>query len=136
MNCENSKLSSIIYKYAYLQHTQNGLEMPWIKAVKNILDSCGFSNIWENQGNFNSKWLSLSLKQKLFDQFQQKWRSDMNNSSKGLCYKIITLARQINRERNNNFFRNKNNAGQANTPVLKQPLFLLRTMQNRFIVCP
>jgi hypothetical protein len=55
--------------------------MPWIKAVKNILDSCGFSNIWENQGNFNSKWLSLSLKQKLFDQFQQKWRSDMNNSS-------------------------------------------------------
>jgi hypothetical protein len=48
-------LSSIIYKYAYLQHTQNGLEMPWIKAVKNILDSCGFNNIWENQGNFNSK---------------------------------------------------------------------------------
>jgi hypothetical protein len=28
--------------------------MPWIKAVKNILDSCGFSNIWENQGNLNS----------------------------------------------------------------------------------
>jgi hypothetical protein len=54
-----------------------------------VLDSCGFSNIWENQGNFNSKWLSLSLKQKLFDQFQQKWRSDMNNSSKGLCYKIF-----------------------------------------------
>jgi hypothetical protein len=51
--------------------------MPWIKAVKNILDSCGFSNTWENQGNFNSKWLSLSLKQKLFDQFQQKWRSHM-----------------------------------------------------------
>ena len=72
VNCENSKLSSIIYKYAYLQHTQNGLEMPWIKAVQNILDSCGFSNMWENQGNSNSKWLSLSLKQKLFDQFQQK----------------------------------------------------------------
>ena len=34
VNCENSKLSSIIYKYAYLQHTQNGLEIPWIKAVK------------------------------------------------------------------------------------------------------
>jgi hypothetical protein len=48
-----------------------------------------FSNIWENQGNFNSKWLSLSLKQKLFDKFQQKWRSDMNNSSKGLCYTIF-----------------------------------------------
>jgi hypothetical protein len=77
--------------------------MPWIKAVKNILDSkIILINLqrclnlilfldwnWENQGNFNSKWLSLSLKQKLFDQFQQKWRSDMNNSSKGLCYKIF-----------------------------------------------
>jgi hypothetical protein len=31
----------------------------------------------------------FNLKQKLFDQFQQKWRSDMNNSSKGLCYKIF-----------------------------------------------
>jgi hypothetical protein len=62
VNCENIKLSSIIYTNAYLRHTQNGLEMPWIKAVKNILDSCGFSNIWENQGNFNSKWLSLSLR--------------------------------------------------------------------------
>jgi hypothetical protein len=69
VNCENSKLSSIIYKYAYLQHAQNGLEMPWIKAVKNILDGCGFSNIWENQGNFHLKWGSLSLKQTLFDQF-------------------------------------------------------------------
>lgn len=41
MNLGNSKLSSIIYKYAYLQHTQNSLDMPWKKAVKNILDNCG-----------------------------------------------------------------------------------------------
>ena len=51
------------------------------------LNGRSLSNIWENQGNFNPKWHSLSLKQKLFDQFQQKWRSNMNNSSKGLCCK-------------------------------------------------
>jgi hypothetical protein len=34
----------------------------WSKLV-NCENSCGFSNIWANQGNFNSKWLSLSLKQ-------------------------------------------------------------------------
>jgi hypothetical protein len=60
VNCENSKLSSIIYKYVYLQHTQNGLKMPWIKAVKNILDSCGFSNIWLHVLNLQSNCLSLS----------------------------------------------------------------------------
>jgi hypothetical protein len=65
--------------------------MPWIKAVKNILDSCGFSNIWENQGNYNLKWRSLSLKQTLFDQFQQKWRSDMINSSKGYAIKNLRI---------------------------------------------
>jgi hypothetical protein len=37
VNCENSKLSSIINKDAFVKHTQNGLEMRWIKAVKNIL---------------------------------------------------------------------------------------------------
>jgi hypothetical protein len=51
------------------------------------LNGRSLSNIWGNQGNFNPKWHSLSLKQKLFDQFQQKWRSNMNNSSKGLCCK-------------------------------------------------
>jgi hypothetical protein len=32
---------------------------------------------------------TLSLKQNLFDKFQQKWCSDMNNSSKGLCYNML-----------------------------------------------
>jgi hypothetical protein len=52
------KLSSIIYKYAYLQHTQNGLEMPWIKAVKNILDNCPCSNFPRNLASSlqNLRW--------------------------------------------------------------------------------
>ena len=34
-------------------------------------------------------WLSVSLKQKIFDQFQQKWRSDIENSPKGLSYRLF-----------------------------------------------
>jgi hypothetical protein len=41
------------------------------------------------QGNVNPKWLSVSLKQKIFDQFQQKWRSDIENLSKGLSYRLF-----------------------------------------------
>jgi hypothetical protein len=51
----------------------------WLKCIKNILDRCGYSNVWISQGNVNPKWLSVSLKQKIFDQFQQKWRSDIYN---------------------------------------------------------
>ena len=57
--------------------------------MQSILDNCGFSNIWESQGNFNSAWLNITLKQRLFNQFQQEWRSNMENSSKQLCYKLL-----------------------------------------------
>ena len=35
-------------------------------------------------------WLNITLKQRLFDQFQQECQSDMENSSNGLCYKLFT----------------------------------------------
>jgi len=36
----------------------------------------------ESQGNFNSILLNITLKQRLFDQFQQEWRSNIENSSR------------------------------------------------------
>ena len=35
-------------------------------------------------------WLNITLKQRLFDQFQQECRSNMENWSNGLCYKLFT----------------------------------------------
>jgi hypothetical protein len=40
---------------------------------------------------FNLKGLNTAIKQRLFDQFQQEWRSNMENSSKGICYKIFKV---------------------------------------------
>ena len=56
--------------------------------VKDILDTCGYGYIWLLQGDFNTKWLSINVKQSLFDQFQQNWRSNINNSPKGLSYRL------------------------------------------------
>jgi hypothetical protein len=33
-------------------------------------------------------WLNITLKQRLFDEFQQEWWSNMENSSKRLSYKV------------------------------------------------
>lgn len=60
----------------------------WVIFIKNIPDTCGYSNIWLVQTDFSTKWLNDGLKQKLFDQFQQIWRSDVCNSSKGLSYRL------------------------------------------------
>ena len=85
----NNKLSSVLYKYSFLKLSRDRCQMPWLKAVKEILDNCGFSYIWMNQNNINTKWLSLAIKQNLCDQFQQKWRSDIEDSSKGVHYRLF-----------------------------------------------
>ena len=82
LNGKDSKLSLILYKYMYIKNVHGQYQSSWFDNVKSILDNCGFSNIWESQGNFNSAWLNITLKQRLFDQFQQEWRSNMENSSK------------------------------------------------------
>ena len=71
---KDSKLSLILYKYIYINTLHGQYQSSWFDIVKSILDNCGFSNIWESQGNFNSTWLNITLKQRLFDQFQQEWR--------------------------------------------------------------
>ena len=68
---------------------RNGFQSTWLHSVKNALDNSGLNNIWFSQGNFNSKWLSDNLKRNLKDQFIQKWRSNMENSSKGICYRLF-----------------------------------------------
>lgn len=44
-----------------------------------------------DQDFYSVKWISASItcNQKLKDQFLQKWYSDINNSSKGITYRIF-----------------------------------------------
>ena len=77
VNGNDSKIANILYKYMFLKNSQNQYKSDWLKFINNISEKCGYSNVWISQGNVNPKWLSVSLKQKIFDQFQQKWRSDI-----------------------------------------------------------
>jgi len=79
INGKDSKLSLILYKYIYINTLHGQYQSSWFDNVKSILDNCGFSNIWESEGNFTCTWLNITLKQKLFDLFQQEWRSNMEN---------------------------------------------------------
>jgi hypothetical protein len=74
------KLQTFCIYTCFLKNSQNQYKSDWLKCIKNILDRCGYGNVWISQGNVNPKWLSVSLKQKIFDQFQQKWRSIMRSS--------------------------------------------------------
>lgn len=84
-----SKIVSVLYKFLVLQYQRGNMSNSWIVGVKNILDMCGFSNIWYEQNIVNVKWISTIVKQRLQDQYIQKWSSDINDSSKGQIYKIF-----------------------------------------------
>ena len=48
----------------------------------------GMSNIWQSHNLFEKRWVVLSVQQRLRDQFIQEWSTEMNNSPKGLCYRL------------------------------------------------
>ena len=51
--------------------------------TKSIFDKTGLSNIWDGQKYINPDFFKVTIKQRLQDQYIQKWFSDINNSSRG-----------------------------------------------------
>jgi hypothetical protein len=80
----SNKLSNCAYA---LLHKQNS---PWMNCVKNVLDECGLSYVWQSQSFNNLTWLKYNVFTTLFNQFTQSWRSDVSSSPKGINYRIFT----------------------------------------------
>ena len=69
----------------YKLYTAGNENLKWI-TLKSIFDDTGFSNIWNNQQNVNVEFLKHTIKQRLEDQFIQKWFTEVHNSSRGNLY--------------------------------------------------
>ena len=54
----------------------------WLMNVKNIIDNVGLGYVCNSQQCVNSQWIVASVKTTLYDQFLQKWNSDINMSFK------------------------------------------------------
>ena len=88
---KETKLSRILYNFFLHKSALDiGANFKWIRCIQNILQECGFNYIWLSQKVDNEKWLISAIKQNLNDQFQQKWSSDCNASSKGMIYNLFT----------------------------------------------
>ena len=62
----------------------------WLNCVKTILEDCGFPGIWGSQVIPCSKeCFKQQIKQRLLDQFRQKWAAEIHQSSKCLNYRIF-----------------------------------------------
>ena len=86
---KDNKLISILYKNLLYKYNNGTYKSLWLDNVKNILDKCGLSYVWQQQG-FLSKGRLLSLiETRLKDQFRQEWNSNKSNTSKGKTYNCI-----------------------------------------------
>jgi hypothetical protein len=83
-----NKLSGKLYQLLPTLHSSGSNNFKWINYVKSILDDTGFSNtcIWNSQQNINLNFLKPTVKQRLQDQFIQKWFSHIDNASREELY--------------------------------------------------
>ena len=58
--------------------------MNWAYQIKTMLNKIGFSDIWNNQGNFDINY--SVIKQRVLDIYKQTWYAAINNSSRLASY--------------------------------------------------
>ena len=78
-----TKLSYLLYRVLAANDCPS---VKWTCYIKNILFGIGRAELWYHQNTLNTNSLRYLVKQTLIDQFFQKWRSDLNNSSKGVQF--------------------------------------------------
>ena len=87
---EKPKISNLMYKLLYKLNKENVYKSPWLNCVETILKDCGFSGIWGSQVTpYSKKCFKQQIKQRLFNQFRQKWAAEINQSSKCLNYRML-----------------------------------------------
>jgi hypothetical protein len=84
-----NKLSSTLYVLLNNDTTHDNFQIKWINHIKGILNSCGLSYVFKNPQDYDRQWLVNQVETILQDQFTQKWRSEIENSTKGVYYNII-----------------------------------------------
>lgn len=91
INSSENKLSKITYMYVRILFDKGQILNPWLCSLKNILDKCGLSNVWcdHESYHYNSSWIKTTINQRLRDQFLQKWHNDIQESTKGVIYRIF-----------------------------------------------
>ena len=85
----SEKLSNKIYNLIYNLHKNGTNDLKWIDFIKKTLDEIGLSFIFTNQLEINPNLIKVHAKQILCDQFVQRWRGDIANSSRGHFYSIF-----------------------------------------------
>ena len=91
---KQTKLSALLYN---VLHNTPGLKCKWINYVKQIFIDTGKFNIWLSPDPSHYNNLNSCIKRILIDQNLQKWNASLENSSKGINYKLFKETIELER---------------------------------------
>ena len=80
----------MMYKLLYYMHTSGVINNPWISFVQSTFDEMGASYMFDQQSTHGTSLpvFKMFIKQRLEDQFKQKWSSELESSKVCLNYKM------------------------------------------------
>jgi hypothetical protein len=87
---EQTKISCKLYRISRTLYETGVYNPKWIVHVKQILDNCGLSYLWDTAPDaLNPKWVKSILNLKIDDRAKQEWYSEVNENSKCINYRIF-----------------------------------------------
>ena len=85
----STKWSDHMYCMMYSLYVRSMVQLPWITYIHNTICNLGLNYVWVLEGHeITVNMLKVLVHQISLNQFIQKWRSEVDNSSKCLCYRI------------------------------------------------
>ena len=87
---KQTKYSCIIYKMCLSLYMGGLLECHWMDCIKQIINDCGMTFVFNEQLSLDKKWLTKvflsQIKQTLKDQTLQKWASKLSDPNNEITY--------------------------------------------------
>ena len=75
--------------------THQKYNSPWLKHIQGILNHCGLTYVYDELSSLDPARILLVVRDRLDDQYLQKWRADLTISSKMRSYTIYKSALQM-----------------------------------------
>ena len=85
----DNKYVNVIYKLMLRDIDSNARIINWVSLVRHLLYRLGFNDVWLFQGVGDNKVFLSIVKQRLHDQFGQRWHEELEISSRALFYRNI-----------------------------------------------
>ena len=91
---EESKISTIVYKWIKILHNRNSYSSPWIQKIETTLEHTGMPSLFDVVDNTSKSWFKNNTKIRLNNLYAHKWSEAVFNNSVCLNYRVMTVVKK------------------------------------------